>query len=380
MKPLVGAALVADSPQITIAESTDSILDDDVRALLTQTKNMLGFTEGDHAMLIADQPNFPPSAPPAVMMVRANQQSVARVPHILGICDVANLTESGQVAAYPVVKANGYFKIAAAKIDYATAKVIVLQQPKHGRLEPISDNGDWRDPRYLPNDGYLGKDYFVLQVEGSGHKVQLRYFLAISGDPAVKSNPDPICKTFSWKISSTGDGSWELQDIASNDPGNATTGDTTNSGFPFGSLSSNHEGVRYTGLGSTSADSPYTFNNISVTFAALEGHAVGATAGVGNTAKITLDQDAAGHGWFIDTTPSTNEEFLPTADPTVWQARAGSTAAGKMDMLSVLLHEYGHALGLEHSGAASDFMSAALQPGVRKLPSTAEIVHKRGRV
>jgi predicted Zn-dependent protease len=31
-----------------------------------------------------------------------------------------------------------------------------------------------------------------------------------------------------------------------------------------------------------------------------------------------------------------------------------------MDMLSVLLHEYGHALGLEHSADAHDFMGTTL--------------------
>jgi predicted Zn-dependent protease len=40
-----------------------------------------------------------------------------------------------------------------------------------------------------------------------------------------------------------------------------------------------------------------------------------------------------------------------------------------MDMLSVLLHEYGHALGLEHSQDTHDFMGATLTPGVRRLPS-----------
>ena len=69
---------------------------------------------------------------------------------------------------------------------------------------------------------------------------------------------------------------------------------------------------------------------------------------VGNTDQgvITLDNNAAGHGWFIDATPGGNEEFLPTSNPNVWVARPGSAAEGKMDMLSVLMHEYGHVLGL----------------------------------
>jgi hypothetical protein len=44
-----------------------------------------------------------------------------------------------------------------------------------------------------------------------------------------------------------------------------------------------------------------------------------------------------------------------------------------MDMLSVLLHEYGHTLGIEHSADAHDFMATTLQPGVRRLPSAEEL-------
>ncbi|MBR7784602.1 matrixin family metalloprotease, partial [Undibacterium luofuense] len=72
-------------------------------------------------------------------------------------------------------------------------------------------------------------------------------------------------------------------------------------------------------------------------------------------------------------TPDQNDEFLPTSNPDVWIAKAGSAADGKMDMLSVLLHEYGHALGIEHSGDDGDFMAASLQPGERRLPSPDEL-------
>jgi hypothetical protein len=109
-------------------------------------------------------------------------------------------------------------------------------------------------------------------------------------------------------------------------------------------------------------------------FTDLASTAVGETTGQGLNAQITLDTNAAGHGWYIDPTPLDNsDDYLPTSNPDVWQAKAGSEAAGKMDMLSVLLHEYGHALGLEHSGNGADFMAASLQPGVRKLPSSDEL-------
>ncbi len=69
----------------------------------------------------------------------------------------------------------------------------------------------------------------------------------------------------------------------------------------------------------------------------------------------------------------TNEEYLPTSNPNQWIAKEGTEAANKMDLLSVLLHEYGHALGIAHSADSHDYMAATLAPGVRRLPSSEEL-------
>ncbi len=150
-------------------------------------------------MFFAAQPDTPPSTPSVVMVAQANasQQTSINSSHTVGVCDIVNLTGTGQAELVPVVNANAFFN--TKKIDYATAKITVIQQPKHGRLEPISSDGDWRDPRYLPNDGYLGKDSFILQVEGSGYTFKIHYFLLVTDDPGVEANPN--CKTFWWKIS-----------------------------------------------------------------------------------------------------------------------------------------------------------------------------------
>jgi predicted Zn-dependent protease len=104
------------------------------------------------------------------------------------------------------------------------------------------------------------------------------------------------------------------------------------------------------------------YMTLAGTFANLPGTAVGETKGEGADATIILDTDAAGHGWFIDYTSYLNDEFLPTSNPNEWVAKAGSEAAGKMDMLSVLLHEYGHALGLSYSADAHVFIGTTLTP------------------
>jgi hypothetical protein len=53
----------------------------------------------------------------------------------------------------------------------------------------------------------------------------------------------------------------------------------------------------------------------SISFSDLSGSALAQTTGTGTSAQITLDTNAAGHGWFIDYTPYLNEEWLPTSSP-----------------------------------------------------------------
>lgn len=72
---------------------------------------------------------------------------------------------------------------------------------------------------------------------------------------------------------------------------------------------------------------------------------------------IYIDSTAAGHGWFIDPTPMDDTEFrLP----------GSQGEQGKMDLLSVVMHEMGHVLGRGHS--SSGLMAETLAVGTRTAP------------
>ncbi|HEY7759786.1 MAG TPA: hypothetical protein VIA64_10275 [Burkholderiales bacterium] len=118
---------------------------------------------------------------------------------------------------------------------------------------------------------------------------------------------------------------------------------------------------RWMAASGASGGMPAPFAGMLVSIADLPGLALGQT--LGNT--ITLDIDAGGHGWFVDTTPMDDAEFRRGAAGSL-VARAHSTAHGRMDLLSAVMHELGHVLGHEHE--ESGVMADLLAPGLRSVP------------
>jgi len=100
-----------------------------------------------------------------------------------------------------------------------------------------------------------------------------------------------------------------------------------------------------------------------VKVADLHGGLLGLT--IGNT--IFIDHDAAGRGWFVDTTPELSEEYV--SGDGVLVASSLTAAADGVDLLSVLIHEIGHLTGLDHAdGDEGDVMNETLGVGERRLP------------
>ncbi len=92
----------------------------------------------------------------------------------------------------------------------------------------------------------------------------------------------------------------------------------------------------------------------------LPGWYLGSAAG----GTILIDTDGGGHGWFIDPTPLEDSEFT-----------VGNTVG--MDLLTTLMHEMGHVLGLQDiydASARSDLMNGFLTLGQRRIPQVDQAV------
>ncbi len=89
----------------------------------------------------------------------------------------------------------------------------------------------------------------------------------------------------------------------------------------------------------------------------------GANLGLADGNVIYIDANAAGNGWYVDSTPGSDSEFT-----------SGSKVKG-IDLLTVLEHEMGHILGLSDiDSLANDVMSRTLTAGTRRNASNEDVI------
>jgi hypothetical protein len=87
---------------------------------------------------------------------------------------------------------------------------------------------------------------------------------------------------------------------------------------------------------------------------------------------IRIDRRAAGNGWFIDPTPMDDAEFANAAAGTRRYTDPSGAPAGRIDLLTTVMHEMGHRLGLGDAYRAQDrdgIMYGFLTKGERRLPA-----------
>ncbi|MCC6572252.1 MAG: hypothetical protein IT462_00555 [Planctomycetes bacterium] len=110
-----------------------------------------------------------------------------------------------------------------------------------------------------------------------------------------------------------------------------------------------------------------------------------------NDTVVRLDINAGGYGWYVDTTPGDDDEFetaprvnaggrsdkgqnTPALLPGLSRmfTTPDKAPAGRMDLLTVVMHELGHVIGKDSTFDESDrdeLMYAYLVTGERRLPS-----------
>jgi hypothetical protein len=316
------------------------------RELVTEAMNEILLTqEKGYLDMVID---LPPDQPPVIILAQTRQDSSPSAERAIGICRIS------ENHPYSLARSEGIqLSFGAAAVGYmgyydngngskyrseeqrealrqagANAKVTIIHPPLHGKLINKSEVSF----AYFPEADYFGQDKIVALVDlTSGEQITVVFFINMvhHGIQESQESIREFCgsKGEFWKIS------------LSPDP--------------------------------TNAISP--LDNLNISFSDFSGSALAQITGSGSSAQITLDLDAAGHGWYIDYTPYLNEEYLPTSNPYEWIAKPGSEAEGKMDFFSVLWHELGHAVGLDHTSDAHGLMSTTLHPGIRRLPSVEEL-------
>jgi hypothetical protein len=188
-------------------------------------------------------------------------------------------------------------------------------------------------------DGSFG---LMADTEGSFDDVTVK-----TDDPAFRDDGDSL--------------------LASGTPGQTT--DTALTGDELDAIV--HEAIsRLTQAWQLSDEEVALLNSVNFEIVDLDGSTLGYTGGT----TVQIDLDAAGIGWFVDITPSDDDEFIAQGDGSLLADPTGQ-ANGGIDLLTVVMHELGHILGLEDVNtetSGGDLMAATLAPGVRQIGTAAQ--------
>ncbi|MEY2481541.1 MAG: hypothetical protein QOK24_69, partial [Verrucomicrobiota bacterium] len=104
--------------------------------------------------------------------------------------------------------------------------------------------------------------------------------------------------------------------------------------------------------------------------------------GEANGDRIRVSRNAGGNGWFISSAQD-DKQFTKSISATRSYTEAMSAPAGRVDLLTTIMHEMGHALGLPDSYDAKDrdkVMYGFLTNGERRVPAMGDALGARPNV
>ncbi|MBL8826784.1 MAG: tandem-95 repeat protein, partial [Planctomycetaceae bacterium] len=86
---------------------------------------------------------------------------------------------------------------------------------------------------------------------------------------------------------------------------------------------------------------------------------------------ITIDDNAAGFGWFVDKTPRDDKEFTKV----ISKSQRVAPGMTRMDLLTVVMHEMGHILGLPDidDDRSTGVMTDVIDAGTRRVATQADL-------
>jgi len=96
--------------------------------------------------------------------------------------------------------------------------------------------------------------------------------------------------------------------------------------------------------------------------------------GASTAGHIVVDTNAAGFNWFVDATPGDDSEYSGTGS--VLTAPKDTQAGVRIDLLTTIMHELGHQVGLSDQYGATDrdeLMYGTINPGERRLPGSDDL-------
>lgn len=195
-------------------------------------------------------------------------------------------------------------------IDEIRQSIRLWQAPNHGQMiaKGVSPPDGLSAMLYKPNPGFEGVDTGILAFEVKG-KTYLSVQKFIVSIPRSEKPLPWDCKE-----------AWKLPPVKKSD-----------SGLPLGdawTVAQLDQQVLLAGLVAA-------MSGVNDSFVQMSGSVAATTLGQGSTAQITLDTDAAGHGWYIDPTPLNNtDDYLPTGDSNVWQAKPGNPGPSLQKLLA----------------------------------------------